>query len=309
MIIVYLKKTFLHVIKFFLGNVSPACLAKFIYFSIFKRRLNLKNPKDLNEKINWLKFNSDTSMWSKLADKYRVREYILEKGMPELLTKLYGVWENADDIDFNLLPEKFVLKTNHGCGDVIIVRDKTKINTSEIKATLNRSLKNRYGKIQAEPHYLKIKPCIIAEELLQNDLPNISSSIIDYKVFCFNGKANHILCFYNRTKQTVMVENHDLEWRFHPEWHRENHHYLGGNNQIPKPKSLNQLIETAEKLAEGFPQVRVDLYIANNKIYFGEMTFTSMGGYMTYYTPDFLLRTGMLIKIPPFKNTAIGSCN
>lgn len=156
----------------------PMLLANYYYKNVMGHDINWSNPIDLNEKINWLKFKTDTSIWTTLADKYLVRNYIEEKGLGHLLPKLYGVWNNADDIDFEKLPNQFVLKTNHGCGTVILVKDKSTIDYASVRKQMNHWLTIRFGLETVEPHYLAIKPLITAEELL---VPNgVICLIISY---------------------------------------------------------------------------------------------------------------------------------
>lgn len=260
--------------------------------------MNWGNPQDINEKINWLKLYGDTSQWARLADKYKVREYIKEKGLESLLVPLYGVWNKVEDIDFNSLPESFVLKANNGCGDYIVVKDKRATGLESQIKSLKRDLKNRYGYYQGEYHYVKIPPKIIAEELLIQE-ESFSSSLIDYKVWCFGGKPYCILTCYSRDKSKVYVESYDLEWNYHPENSVFTDHFRDGGGIIPKPECLEELLDYAKILSEGFPQVRVDFYIVKGKIYFGEMTFTSAGGCMEYFTDKFLLEMGKEVSLKP----------
>lgn len=268
------------------------------FYKTFGHPLNWENPCDLNEKINWLKLYSDTSLWTELSDKYKVREYIKEKGLSHILVKLYGCWNNAEDIDFDKLPQSFVLKTNNGSGDVIVVKDKSEINMDKIRKELNIALKQKFGYSHGEPHYLMIKPCIIAEQYLEQSSDSYTTSIVDYKIWCFNGKPNFIWTCYSRSKDGVLVETRDLDWNYHPEKSVFTHHYKDGKGIVPKPKCLSQMIDIAAKLSYGFPQVRVDLYEIEGRVYFGEMTFTSNGGFNNFYTAEFLNELGSLIKLP-----------
>ena len=179
-------------------NFFPRNLANEFHKGIVGYDINWGNPRTLNEKINWLKIYSDTSTWTLLADKYKVREFVKNRVGDNVLVKLFGVWEKSEDIDFEALPNKFVLKTNHGAGTVCVVNDKSKLNTYEICQKLDSWLKLRFGYKTFEPHYLKIKPLIIAEELLEND-SSFSSSLVDYKVYCFDGKPYCILVCSDRT--------------------------------------------------------------------------------------------------------------
>ena len=155
---------------------SPKELADFLYKRSFGRFINWESPTEWNEKIRWLQFNTDVSLWTMLADKYHVRNYLQKMGYDHFLVKLYGVWNNAQDIDFSILPQSFVLKTNHGYGEVIIVKDKYSINIDEIRKKMNKYVNTPFGYETAETHYLKIKPLIIAEELQPSE-SSFSSSI------------------------------------------------------------------------------------------------------------------------------------
>jgi len=244
----------------------------------------------------WLAFHTDTKKWTNLADKYIVREYVNRKGLKDILVKLYGVYQYPSEINFDELPQQFVLKTNNGFGSVILVNDKKKIDKKKIISLLEKWIIRPFGVISAEPHYRKIKPYIIAEELLINNDESISSSIIDYKFWCFNGKAKYCLTVCNRDIQ----KNHvDLNLYKLPDWislHEEITSKYKNNSRVPKPNRLMEMIKYAEILAEDFKVVRVDLYITNSKIYFGELTFTSNGCRMAYFSEKILNEMGSQIK-------------
>lgn len=282
----------------FMGRHFPETLVKIRYFARFKRRLNLNNPQTLNEKILYMSLRTDTTNWTRLADKYNVRGYVEECGLSDTLVKLLGYWENADQIDFDKLPNSFVLKTTQGSGDIILVKDKKSIDKDEIVKKMDIAVKTKYGELEGGKHYMRIKPAIIAEELLYNDEESLkhSTSIIDYKIWCFNGKAHYIWACCNRDKNGTDVMTYDLNWNAHPEFSIFYDHYRRGNI-IPKPLNLDQMIKIAENLSKTHPVVRTDLYNLNGKIYFGEMTFTSLGGLMDYYTDDFQKICGELIDV------------
>ena len=281
-----------YVVSFYHRIIPFKSIISAKYKSVFGRELNWVNPRDLNEKINWLKLYSDTSMWTLLSDKYRVRDYIKQKGLEEILVPLYAKWDKADDIDFSKLPVSFVLKANHGSGDAIIVRDKTKIDEVKIRKEMKKVLRQKFGYKEGEPHYLGIIPCVIAEQFLEQINDSWTTSIVDYKIWCFSGKPKYIWACYSRSKDGVYVETRDLNWGYHPEKSVFTHHYKDGGGVVPRPKCLNRMIDIASILSEGFPQVRVDLYEIDGKVYFGEMTFTSNGGYNNFYTQDFLNELG-----------------
>lgn len=270
-------------------------LAGMKYYLASGHKLNWKNPQNINEKINWLKFNTDTTIWTELADKYLVRNYVKSKGLSDILIPLYGVWDNANDIDFSQLPDKFVLKTNHGCGTVLIVKDKSKLDLSKTREKLNSWLKLEFGRETAEPHYLSIRPKIIAEGLLEQEN---DADLIDYKLFMANGKFSSFLIVSDRIiNGSYKLSAYDENWHNHPERlagiHINDHVAI-----MPKPKNFERMMQIAEILSIDFPQVRVDLYEVKGKVYFGELTFTSQGGYMTYFSKEELLRLGNNIQIP-----------
>lgn len=255
--------------------------------------INWDNPQDLNEKINWLKLYSDTSEWTRLADKYLARDYIAEKLGADVLPELYGVWKRAEDIDFDALPDKFVIKTNHGCGGVVVVTDKATLDREKVRKEMAEAISHKFGYKTIEPHYMKIPPVIMAEQLIENDA-TFSTSIVDYKVWCINGKPECILMCSDRSGKKCTLSWYDPEWNFLPDVNSGRH--AGDYKEIPRPVCLEQMLEYATTLAEGFPQVRVDFYIEKGRLYVGELTFTSQGGYMDYLSRDFSLKLGE--KVP-----------
>lgn len=280
----------------------PVMMAKARHLKITGRRLDLQNPKDLNEKILWLSLFSDTSEWSRLADKYAVRDYVKECGLEEILIPLYGYWQNADEVDLLKLPLSFVLKSTNGSGTVMVVRDKNSLDLDSIKRTLNGWLKEKVQAETAEFHYLKITPALIAEGLLDiSDDQNISTSPIDYKIWCFNGKAYYIWACMNRDEVSTEVAMFDTDWQYHPEMSVFNEHYRKQKELTKKPINLTRMIQIAEKLSASFPVVRVDLYNINGRIYFGELTFTSLGGIMDFFTYEALLKMGKMVDISKIK--------
>ncbi|MEG1644407.1 MAG: ATP-grasp fold amidoligase family protein [Alistipes sp.] len=278
-----------------IGLCSIKRLAEIKYSQNLKgKKINWRHPMDLNEKINWLKFYSDTSMWPIFADKYRVREYIEQKGLSDSLNELYGVWDNADDINFDALPQSFVLKSNNGCGTVEFVRDKSRLDITATRRMLKKWLKMKFGLLTAEPHYLKIKPVIIAEALLCAPLK--TTLLDDYKVFCFNGNPYHILFCYDRkgAGQPAKYTIYDTKWMIH---HNKILIHEGTDPQ-PEPKILDKMLKYSKILATNIPCVRIDWYIVDDKLYFGEMTMTSAGGYDNTYSEEYLFELGQQIELP-----------
>ena len=266
----------------------------------YGHKIDWNNPKNLNEVIQWLICRSNISEWSRLTDKYAVREFVKSKGLEHILPKLYGVWNDANDINLESLPEKFVLKCNHDSGSVYIIDKQKGCDFDSIKDELNKKLRVKFGYKCLEIHYNKIKPLIVAEEFLQSNSEELkfSKSLIDYKIWCFNGKAYWVTCFFGRTSAGAYIEVHDLDWNYYPEHTVVTDHYFNGGGRVPRPASLDIMIDAAQRLSEGFPQVRVDFYEVNGNVYFGEMTFTSLSGRMDFYSDDFLKIIGDKVVLP-----------
>lgn len=283
----------------YLNTNYPVLTAKLRFWKNFKRFPDFKNPKNLNEKILWMSLFSDTTLWSKCSDKYRVRDYIEEKGLGDILVPLYGKWVEPDDINWDELPKSFVLKTNNGCGTVLVIDDKNNYNEQDVKNRLKEWLKKKLWLTTTEYHYKNIPPCIIAEGLLIPDSEDAkySSTIIDYKIWCFDGKADSILVCSNRRNDGCDLSVFDTKWNYRRDASVFDKHHTERNQSLPKPNNLERMIEIAEILSKGFPEVRVDLYSIGGKIYFGELTFSSLGGLMTYYTDEELSRMGSLVDI------------
>lgn len=278
--------------------LTPIRVAKLRYMYIMHKWPHFEHPRDLNEKINYLKFYGDTSKWPMLTDKYAVRKYIESIGLGDILVKLYGKWDSVEDIDWDILPDKFVMKCNNGSGDVFICKDKSKLDIEATKRYFDKMLHREFGVVSAEPHYALIKPCIIVEELLDSSTqPCGSSSLVDYKIWCFNGKPHSVWCCYNRKQYYANVGVYDLNWQYHSECSVFTKHYKESGKLLPKPVNFDKMLEIAQKLSTGFPILRVDLYDVNGHIYFGELTFTSQSGCMNFYSQQYLDEMGKLIKL------------
>ena len=258
---------------FLYGKKHPMWLANRQYRKNFGRPINWEHPTEMNEKIRWMQFYTDTSRWTELADKYRVRDFLIKKGYGDILVPLLGVWEDVRDIDFSKLPDSFVLKTNHGSGDVFVIKDKSTADLEKIRREMQYFLNKPFGYKSAEPHYLSIPPCIIAETLLFND-SFFSSSMVDYKFYCIKGEPYCCGVFYDRNSVTHNANStfYDMQWNRHDEWRAS--HIVTLPKDIPCPKTLDHMIQACRDLASEFPFVRLDFYESQGKLYFGEFTFT-----------------------------------
>ena len=296
-----LKQSIKWQIRKFLIDHYPKMIIDHEWPAQFGHKIDWDNPRDINEKIQWLICYSDTSEWTRLADKYRVREFVKERGLEHILTHLYGAWDNANKIDFDALPDKFVLKCNHDSGSTTIIDKLEGYDKHELINYYNNRLKQKFGYYSCEPFYNKIKPLIIAEEFLSPESPS-ARSIVDYKIWAFNGRVESIWACYNRTEEATYVNIFDLDWNCHPEYSIFTEHYRDGKGLAPCPKHLDEMIHAASVLSKGFPQVRADFYEVRGKLFFSEMTFTSLYGRMNFYTNEYLVKLGDLIELPEVKD-------
>ncbi len=252
--------------------------------------MNLKNPADFNEKLMWLKLNWKNPLIVQCADKFEVRDYIIKCGFLDLLPDLYGVYEKPDDIEWDKLPEKFVLKCTNGCGCNIICHNKKELDINDALSMLGKWIKSRYVFEALELHYDKIIPRIICEEFIQTSdglLPN------DYKIYCFNGEPKITLVCTDRNTN-LKLKFMDLNWN---EMDIGNEAFL--NKEVPrKPKWFNEMINVSRELSRPFPFVRIDFYDRDDKLIFGEMTFTPAGCAARYYNNNGLTMLGNMIKLP-----------
>lgn len=280
----------------------PKMAARIMFRHIVGRWPNINYPKDLNEKINYLKFHEDMYVWARLADKYAVRDYVKERGLESILVPFYGKFDTPEDLiaSWDSLPNQFVVKSNHSSGTIAIIEDKNKTDINKLKRLMRNWLDTKMGVGSVEPHYEFIKPCLLIEKYLEDDsVKGISHSLIDYKIWCFEGKPYCILVTFDRhvgaNDHHLFLETYDLNWNRVP--HAMTDKVMKSSIDLEKPNNLDALIETASILSKGHKQVRVDLYDIEGKIYFGEMTFTSQGGYMDYFTPAFLEEMGQQFEV------------
>ena len=277
--------------KRLLAFIPDKTYIKIYYYMKFKKRLNLKTPRTFSEKIQWLKLNDRKPIYSQFVDKYEVREYIKEKIGEEYLVPIYGIWENFDDIDFNMLPNQFVLKCTHDSGGIVICKDKENFNKIEAKKYIEKCLKNNFYYIAREWPYKNVKPRIIAEKYLESDRAN---GIVDYKFMCFNQKMKCCFaCFDRDEKGHVLINIYDEKWNKMP-FNRKGE---GTNKILEKPMHYEKMIQLAEKLSYGIPFARIDFYEINNKIYFGEITLYPAGGFKKFEPEEYDKILGEWLKL------------
>lgn len=256
-----------------LARNSIVPLLYFDYFRTYKKVLNLSNPTTFGEKIHWIKRYGNIERYKNLVDKYKVREYISTKIGDNYLVKLYGVYKSTDEIKLDLLPNSFVLKCNQGSGEVIICKDKSKFDWQKAKQLLDEWICIDYYSITKEIQYKGIERRIICEEYLEDD----SGSLRDYKIFCFKGEPKYIQVDSDRFTE------HKRDF-YNTRWDKLKlkSKYKNSNYLIKKPNNLDEMLSVAKKLAKDFEFIRIDLYCCNNKVYFGELTFTPDNGCAPY---------------------------
>ena len=255
------------------------------------RKMDWKNPKSFNEKLNWLKLYDRRPEYVKMADKYEVREYIKEKLGEEYLIPILGVWDSVEEIDFSKLPEQFVLKCTHDSASVVICKDKQQFDKDAAIQKLQHSLGINYFYPSREWPYKEITPRIIAEQYMVDES---HTELKDYKIYNFHGKPELIQVDFGRF--THHERNlYTTEWEYIDE---QIEYPKNPKIQIAKPDNLEEMLDCAKKLSEGIPSVRTDFYSINGKTYFGEITFYQEGGFAKFEHESYALKLGDLIQLP-----------
>lgn len=285
--------TILCKLSFFICKVSPLLFSKLRFYAKVGRPLNLKKPQTLDEKLVWLMLYWRHPLKTRCGDKYTMRSYVKEHGLGHILPKLIGVYKNSSDIDYNSLPERFVLKCTHGCGFNVICRNKSALDFKEINKKLDKWMKVDFSKVYGEPHYALMKPRIICENYL-NNLDNGAPN--DYKVYCFYGNAHcTMVCSERDSDEGTKFDFYDREWKNKLPYSRSS---ISADRIIEKPEAYEDIIAAAEKLSKPFPFVRMDFYSLNGKAIIGEMTFSPGGGIDTGYTDFAQYELGRMIDLP-----------
>lgn len=268
---------------------------KICYRLTIGKRLDLKQPRLFNEKLQWLKIHDRNSEYSIFVDKFLVRKYIEEKIGSKYLTKLIGVWNHADEIPFSKLPDKFVLKCTHDSGSTYICTDKKNFDFEKVQKGLEKKLKKNMYWYAREWPYKNVKPRIICEEFLEDG----GEEVNDYKFMCFNGNVKcSFVCSERNTDDNLKVTFFDLDWNVMP----FERHYPKSAKNIPKPQNYRKMIELSELLAKNIPFVRVDFYEVNGKIYFGELTFFPGAGFEEFTPESYDYILGDWLELPMRNN-------
>lgn len=259
---------------------------------VFSRELNLNNPTSFNEKLQWIKLYDRNPLYTTMVDKYLVKQYVGNIIGDEYIIKTYGVWNSFDEIDFEKLPEQFVLKTTHDSGGLVICKNKKSFNFKMARKKIQSSLRNNYYLHAREWPYKNVKPRIIAEEYMED---HITHELRDYKFFCFNGEMKLMFIVSNRYNSDMPTTMDYFDRNFNKvdlTWGSQQ-----SSNPPAKPELFEDMVKLAEKLSIGLSEVRVDFYIANNKIYFGELTFFDGSGFTEIKPYEWDVKLGSYIKL------------
>lgn len=268
---------------------------KWEYFSGMGKFPNLDNPVTYNDKLQWLKLNDIHEEYTQLVDKYEAKEIVRKHIGDEYIIPTLGVYDNFDEINFDILPYQFVLKTTHDSGGVVICKDKTKLDMKAARKKLEKSLKSNFFFEHREYPYKNIKPRIIAEQYMVDES---GTELKDYKFFCFDGKCKMLFIATDRGIDDVKFDFFDTEFNHLP--------FVQGHpwatKEIIKPTGFEKMIELAEKLSKGYPHVRVDLYDINGRIYFGELTFFHFSGNVPFEPQEWDYKIGQWLQLPKTNN-------
>ena len=281
----------------FYKNMPDDEFLKKLYKLWFERDLDLENPKTFNEKTQWLKLYDRRPEYTEMVDKFSAKEYVSRRIGEEYIIPTFGVWDRFEDIDFDKLPQQFVLKCTHDSGGIVIVKDKDKLNKKAAKAKIEKCLKRNFYDLGREWPYKNVKPRIIAEQYMEDAKMH---ELRDYKFFCFNGTPKLLLLASERqSKQEEMkVDFFDMDYKHLP--------IKKGHPNAPslpeKPATFEEMKTLAAKLSAGVPLLRVDFYEANGKCYFGELTFSSGNGIGAFEPEEWDYTLGEWITLPPKKS-------
>ena len=291
----FLKKVFKKLAFCELLNWMPSkpYISLYYYFS-FHKKLDLKNPKTYNEKLQWIKLYDHKPIYSRMVDKYTAKEYASSLIGEEYIIPTLYVWDRAEDIDFSQLPDNVVLKTTHDSGGVKILDRKLGYNEEEIRAFFKKRLKRSLYNITREWPYKDVKPRIIAEPFLEDDE---TKELRDYKIYTFNGEPAYYFIAQGRQSKNTHMDYFDLDNnRIEMTWG-----YPNSENPPAKPDCIEKMIELSRKLAAGTIELRVDFYYVNGKIYFGELTFFDGSGFSPIVPDEWDYRLGEKITLPAEK--------
>lgn len=279
-------------INLFAGRISDKTYIRLRWLITFGRRINLENPVTFNEKLQWLKLYNRIPDYTRLVDKYEVKKHVAALIGEQYVTLTLAVYEHAEDINFDALPNQFVLKTTHDSGGIVICTDKSKLNKEKAIKTLDKALKTDFYAYTREWPYKDVPRRIIAEQYI----PTPDGDLRDYKFFCFDGVPKVMFVAADRFTPGEETTFDFFDMDFNHIDVRNGH--LNSTKTILKPTGFERMKELAAKLSAGFPHVRVDFYDINGKIYFGELTFFHFSGFVKFKPHDLDIQMGRYLALP-----------
>ena len=281
-----------------LNWIPDELFLKLLYRSNLGKKADLKNPKSFNEKLQWLKLYDRKDIYTTMVDKYAAKQYVTEILGEEYIIPTLGVWDRFEDIDFDRLPNQFVLKCTHDSGGLCICRDKRELNKEQAKRKLEHSLATSYYWSAREWPYKNVEPRIICEKYMEN--PGING-LRDYKFYCFHGKVQYLYVSEGMEDHTTAkISFATPDWQLAPFGRSD---YAQYDALPPKPERLEEMIAIAERVSKDIPFLRVDLYEIDGKIYFSEFTFSPCAGFMPFSDDIWDLKLGALIELPVIPQT------
>lgn len=274
-----------------LGFISDEKYLKLMYWANTGKKLNLDDPKTFNEKLQWLKLHDHKPEYSTMVDKYEAKKWVASRIGDEYVIPTLGVWDSFDEIDFNQLPNQFVLKCTHDSGGLVICKDKNRLDINKARKKIEQSLKRNYFVVGREYPYKNVKPRIIAEQYMED---KETQELRDYKIFTFDGIAKALFIVSNRQSGKTTADYFDIDFKpLDFTWG-----YPHSKVMPSKPECFDEMKKAAEQLAKGTVELRVDFYEVNGKAYFGEMTFFDGSGFDRFDPEEWDNKFGEMIKLP-----------
>ncbi len=267
---------------------SDVLFLKIYYLIKMKERLNINNPRSYTQKVQWLKVHNNSVLYSNMVDKYTVKKIVSGIIGDNHIISLIGVWDKFEDINFDSLPDQFVLKTTHDSGNVVICKNKKELDIEFLRLKFNKALRMNYFYKSREYPYKNVVPRLIAEEYM---IDKNNTELIDYKFFCFHGEPKFVQITDTVNGQRK-VSYFDMEFNLMPFTTDSI-----GSHKFDKPAKFNEMIDIACKLSKDIIHVRIDLYVINNQVYFGEFTFHNNGGIVIFNPKEWNNTIGGWINI------------
>ena len=277
------------------NHLSDADFLKKKYNAVFGRKLNLQSPVSFNEKLQWLKIYDRNPLYTKLVDKYEAKTFIEKKIGKEYVVPLIGVWDKFEDIDFDKLPEQFVLKCTHDSGGLVICKSKEELDIEAARKKISKSLMHNYYLNSRENPYKNVPPRIIAEEFMSDNTDfQKDRSLVVYKVLCFNGTPKIIQVIQDDKKAYESIDYFDAEWNLL----QLKQNFPNSEIHIEKPEQLEKMLGLSAELAGEIPFIRIDWYVINSKLYFSEFTLYSDAGFARFEPEEWDYKLGEWIDLP-----------